>query len=409
MKTFSTIQQAIKELQKGNMLIVLDNPERENQGDLIFAAEFANAEKINFMLQHCRGQICVPITGSKANQLELSLMVDPKSNTEKTSVNFTVSVDGKNVTSFGISAADRAKTIRTIGNSQSNPSDLVRPGHVFPLLAREGGVLVRGGHTEATVDLLRLAGLTPAGVICEVLNKNGETANLSELKKFSRKWNIKIVTITDLIEYIKKTKPYPKIITPSIVKKASSQLPTKYGTFQLSIYQSTLDGAEHAVLLLGKPNGKPILTRIHSKCFTGDTFSSLKCDCREQLHQSLQMISNNREGIIIYLNQEGRGIGLTEKIKAYALQEKGLDTVEANHALGLPVDARDYKTASDILHDLGVSEIILLTNNPDKIDQLEKNGIRITKRIPLETKPHKYNADYLKVKKQKLGHRLTVV
>ena len=409
MNDFNSIPQALEDLKRGKMLIVLDDPKRENQGDLILAAEAVTTDKINFLLNHCRGQICVPITQEKANQLELPLMVEPVRNTEKTGVNFTVTVDWKQVTSFGISAKDRTNTIKAIAGPETEPEDLVRPGHIFPLLAKDGGILEREGHTEATIELLKLANLLPTGVLCEILNDEGEVANFTELKEFTRKWDIKMITIPDLIAFVKSLDQVKNKKTVKVIKKITSTLPTKFGKFQLSVYQSTVDNREHAVLSIGDLKEKPILVRIHSQCLTGDTLLSLKCDCREQLHRSMQMISKKGEGIILYLNQEGRGIGLTQKIKAYALQDQGLDTVEANHALNLPNDARDYSIASDILHDLGVSEIILLTNNPDKIEQLEKYGIKIIKRLPLETIPNELNIRYLTIKKQKLGHLLTNV
>lgn len=402
MKPFCSIPKAIKELKKGNMLIVVDSPDRENQGDLIFPAESVTPERISFLINNCRGMICVAMTKKQVINLGLPLMVSPIDNTETTNVQFTLTVDAKDVTSFGISASDRTKTIKLLANSRSKPGDLVRPGHVFPLLARDGGVRERAGHTEATVELARLAGFSPVGALCEILNKKGEVAALPELIKLSKKFGIQIVSIKDLIAYVKNNSS--KLFSgQTVVKTAFSTLPTDYGVFQLIIYRSILDNREHIVLRMGKKTNKPVLTRIHSQCITGDTFSSRKCDCGAQLDQSLRLISKDKQGLLIYLNQEGRGIGLTNKIKAYALQEEGLDTVEANEALGLPIDAREYGIAAEILHDLNISKISLLTNNPQKAEQLRVLNIDITQH-PLEMNYHKDNKAYLKIKKEKLGH-----
>ena len=405
MKKFSSIKEAIEDFKKGKMLIVVDDPRRENQGDLIFPAEKATPEKVNFLLKNCRGLICVAITKKQAVKLELPLMVDPSEATERTSVQFTVTVDAREVKSFGISAFDRAKTIKVLARPKAKPTDLVRPGHIFPLLARDGGVLERPGHTEATIELVRLAGFFPAGVLSEILNDQGEVARLPELIEFAQKFKIKIVTIKDLIAYLKK-RPLPPLETKTIFKTASSNLLTKYGLFHLVIYKSIIDSREHIVLFRGEKAREPLLTRIHSRCLTGDTLFSLKCDCEQQLEKSLQLIAEKKQGILIYLNQEGRGIGLTNKIKAYELQDKGLDTVEAQKALGLPIDARDYQVAAEILKDLGISKINLLTNDPRKIKQLKNFGIKVIKRIPLEIVPNRNTKPYLQVKKYKLGHLL---
>jgi len=406
MNPFCSIPTAIKELKKGNLLIVADDPKRENQGDLIFPAEKVISGKVNFLLKNCRGLICVAITKKQALKFQLPLMVDPIEAREKTGLQFTISVDAKNVKSFGISATDRAKTIKVLANSKSKPSDLVKPGHVFPILARDGGVLERPGHTEAAIELARLAGFSPCAVLSEILNENGEVAQLSELEKFSKKFKIKIVLIKDLIEYLK-SHPLPLLETKIVFKTASSSLATKFGLFNLSVYKSIIDSREHVALYRGKLK-EPVLTRIHCECLTGETFFSVKCDCQEQLEKGLKLIGK-KNGILIYLNQEGRGIGLTNKIKAYGLQEKGLDTVEAQEALDLPIDARDYQIAAEILKDLGVSKIELLTNNPNKIKQLKDFGIEVVKRIPLEIAPTKWSKAYLKVKKYKLGHILKKV
>lgn len=405
---FCAIEEAINELRQGKMMIVIDKPDRENQGDLIFSALSVTTEKINFMLKYCRGMICVPLTKTTAMQFELPLMVTPNENTENTKVNFTVSVDSKNVSSFGISAADRALTITTLADPQANQGDLVRPGHVFPLLSSDGGILEREGHTEATIEVLQLAGLPLVGVLCEILREDGEVAKISDLVKFSKTFNLKIMSITDLIAYIKKNPKHKEKPAFSVVRKAASILPTKFGFFQIMIYKSIYDNYEHVVLSSDWKKGTKPLVRLHSSCLTGDTFSSRRCDCGGQLSQSMRLIGKEG-GLILYLNQEGRGIGLVNKINAYALQDQGIDTVEANLHLGLPIDARDYQVAADILKDLGISKIKLLTNNPQKKIKLERFGIKVTKEISVEVAPNKVNQDYLLVKKQKLGHKLTKV
>ncbi|HWY79338.1 MAG TPA: GTP cyclohydrolase II [Candidatus Sulfotelmatobacter sp.] len=406
MSEFETIPAAIDALRKGKMLIVVDSPDRENQADIMFPAELVTEEKINFLMQVCRGFICVPITSQKAWQLDLPPMVAKQQNTEKTGVNFTVTVDAKDVTDFGISAADRVKTIQTITKGNSKPTDLVRPGHMFPLLAAEGGLLKRQGHTEATVALCELAGFQPVGVLCEILRGDGKVARFPDLIKFARKNSLNIISIHDIIQYIKHQPEQKQTKKSLVLKQSSSSLPTKYGIFQITIYKSFIDNKEHAILSMGSLEEQPVLARIHSQCLTGDTLLSLRCDCREQLHQSMQKIAQKGSGILLYLNQEGRGIGLANKIKAYALQEKGLDTVEANHAIGFSPDIREYEIAADILHDFGINRINLLTNNPNKIEQLMIHGIHINKRIPLEITPQQYNKQYLKTKKLKMNHLL---
>jgi len=387
------------------MLIVVDRPDRENQADLIFAAEAVSVKKINFLLNECRGFICVPMTADRAAQLELPLMVPPSSNTERTGVQFTVTTDAKNVEAFGISAQDRVKTISTLASEMSVANDLVRPGHVFPLIARDGGVLERDGHTEATVDLVRLAGFAPVGVLCEILREDGGPALSTDLEIFAQKFNLKIASISDLITYIKERQLPTLSKNYRITKLATSLLPTEYGDFKISVYNSSIDAKEHVVLQMGEVR-QSLLTRVHSQCFTGNTLYSLRCDCGEQLKQSMQLISEAKQGVIIHLNQEGRGIGLTNKIKAYGLQDQGMDPVEANHNLGLPIDSRNYEVAADILKDMGITEIDLLTNSPDKEKQLIEYGINIRQTIPLSCKPNKVNSAYLAVKKSKMGHRL---
>lgn len=408
MKYFCAIDQAISEIKKGKMLIIVDSPHRENEGDLYIPTDKVSAAVINTMIRFGGGLICCAITSAQATRLQLPLMVDPLENTEKTHVNFTVSVNSRKGVTTGVSAFDRARTIKVLANPKSVSKDIVKPGHVFGLIAAKGGVLQRNGHTEAAVDLARLAGFTASGVLCEIIRDDGRTAQLNDLVKLSQELKIKMVSISDLVSYLKKN-PLPKLPSePEVVKAASSNLPTKYGKFQLFIYKSIIDNREHTALVMGSAK-KPQLVRIHSQCLSGDTLFSLRCDCGEQLRQSLDLISKAGSGAIIYLNQEGRGIGLINKIKAYALQDKGQDTVEANHALGLPTDARHYKIAADILKDLGIYKINLLTNNPDKVKQIILQGIAVVKTIPLEAKPNKINYQYLATKKRKLSHRLKLV
>lgn len=406
MTTFSSIPQALKDIRQGKMLILLDES-REKEADLYIPADKITPKIITTMIKQAGGLICAAITQKQAHKLNLPLMVDTIDNGEKTGVNFTISISAKKGITTGVSANDRYKTIKILTNPNSSPVDLVKPGHVFGLIAKDGGVLKRAGHTESAVDLARLAGLNPAGVVCEILAKDGNTAKLPDLLKLSKKLNIKIIAIQDLVKYLQRN-PLPKQEqTPSVAKTATSTLPTQYGLFKIIIYRSIKDNREQAVLTLGKL-GNPYV-RIHSRCLTGDTFTSLRCDCGQQLKKSMQIISQKGGGIILYLNQEGRGIGLTNKIKAYGLQDKGYDTVEANEVLGFPSDLRSFEIAADILKDLGVINIILLTNNPDKKDQLAKFGIKISKRVALEIRPNKIDLNYLKVKKRKMRHKLKLV
>ena len=408
MNYFATIPQAIEEIKQGKTLIIVDDPSRENEGDFYMPTDKVTPESILTMIKFGGGLICTAITKQQAVKLQLPLMIDPLENNEKTKVNFTVSVNAKTGITTGVSAFDRLKTIKTLADSKSSPSDLSRPGHVFGLIAKNGGVIEREGHTEAAVDLARLVDFTPAGVLCEIVGGNGHMAKLQELIKLSQKLNIKIISIKDLITFLKKN-PLDKLEqSKEITKTASSTLPTRYGTFQLIVYKSVIDAREHIALIRGEIKDTTFL-RIHSQCLTGDTLLSLRCDCGEQLHQSMKLINKKGSGVILYLNQEGRGIGLTNKIKAYALQDKGHDTVEANESLGFPTDARQYKVAVDILKDLGILKINLLTNNPDKEKQLTSFGIEIIKTTPLEIKPNKVNKKYLSTKKQKLSHRLKFV
>lgn len=408
MNNFATIPEAIKDLKQGKMLIIVDSPTRENEGDFYIPVDKATPDSILTMIKLGGGLVCAAITKEQAVKLQLPLMVDPLENSETTKVNFTVSVNAKKGITTGVSAYDRLNTIKALANPKSSPSDLSRPGHVYGLMAKNGGVLERDGHTEAAVDLGRLAAFTPAGVLCEIIGSDGNMAKLPELVKLAQELNIKVISIKDLVKYLKKH-PLPKLDDSiEIIKTANSILPTKYGTFQLIVYKSVIDNREHIALIKGEIKDTTLL-RLHSQCLTGDTLLSLRCDCGEQLHQSMRLISKNGSGVILYLNQEGRGIGLTNKIKAYALQDKGHDTVEANESLGFPIDARQYKVAVDIIKDLGISNINLLTNNPEKEKQLTSFGIEILKTISLEIKPNKINKNYLTTKKLKLAHRLKFV
>lgn len=409
MNYFATIPEAIQDIKQGKLLIVIDNPIRENEGDFYIPVDKATHESILTMIKLGGGLICTAITKQQAVRLQLPLMIDPLENSEKTKVNFTVSVNAKIGITTGVSVFDRLKTIKTLADPKSIPSDLSLPGHVFGLVAKNGGVLERDGHTEAAVDLTKLAGFTPAGVLCEIVGKDGNMAKLPELVELSQRLNIKMISIKDLIKYLKKNSlPRLDDDNKEIIKTATSMIPTKYGRFQLIVYKSVVNNREHIALIKGEIE-EPSLLRIHSQCITGDTLLSLRCDCREQLHKSMKLISKNGSGVILYLNQEGRGIGLTNKIKAYALQDKDHDTVEANESLGFPADARGYKIAADILKDLGILKLSLLTNNPDKEKQLSFFGIDVVATIPLEIKPNKMNKKYLTTKKQKLSHRLNLV
>ncbi len=405
---FSSIPDGILELKKGNMLIVVDNPKRENQADVIFPAVTATTKQVNFLIQECGGMVCVPITREKAKKLELPLMVSGKDNSEKMGCKFTITVDAKHVSSFGISAQDRALTIRVIAKEKVKKEDLMRPGHIFPIIAEDGGILSRQGHTEATIELVRRAGFSPTGVLCEVLRSDGSVLRGRDLVAFAKKFDLKIVSIEDLVAYAK-SHPIQGITQSSlVVKAASSALPTKYGRFRISIYKSLDDNLDYVALVLGDIKKQPVTVRIHSQCVTGDTFFSLKCDCGKQIQKSMEILQKKGNGVILYLNQEGRGIGLANKIKAYALQDMGLDTVSANEQLGFPKDARSYEVAGAILRDLKISKITLLTNNPSKIHALESLGMRVDA-VPLEIQPNNVNRFYLSVKKKKLGHRLSLV
>jgi 3,4-dihydroxy 2-butanone 4-phosphate synthase/GTP cyclohydrolase II len=399
---FNTIEEAIAEIRKGKMVILVDDEDRENEGDLTMAAEAVTPEAINFMAKHGRGLICLSLTPERVDQLQLPMMTTD--NTSSFGTAFTLSIEAKKGVTTGISAADRAVTIKTAINPKSGPEDLARPGHVFPLRARTGGVLQRAGQTEGSVDLARLAGLSPAGVICEIMNDDGTMSRVPQLMEFAKKFELKIVTVKDLIAY--------RVTKESLVRRvAVTKLPTSYGSdFTAILYANDIDRMNHIALVKGdiKPDDE-VLVRVHSECLTGDVFGSLRCDCGEQLHNAMKIIEDEGKGVVLYMRQEGRGIGLEGKLKAYELQDKGKDTVEANLALGYKADLRDYGVGAQILRDLGVRKIKLLTNNPKKIVGLEGYGLVVVARMPIETHPHAKNIHYLKVKKNKLGHMLEKV
>ena len=398
----SKIEDAIKDIKKGKMVILVDDQDRENEGDLIVAAEFATPEVINFMATHGRGLICLSVDTKKASELDLSPVNKPsEENLDSTA--FTVSIDAKKDVTTGISAHDRSRTATLVANDSASAADFDRPGHMFPLVARDGGILVRAGHTEASVDISRLAGLKPCAVICEIMNNDGSMARLKDCEKFGKKHKIKIATIADLISYRLKKESF-------VSQSASCSLPTDYGDFMCYSYDSEIDNKTHLAFVKGKiKDNKEYLVRVHSECLTGDLLGSRRCDCGSQLHKALDIIKEEGEGVLLYLRQEGRGIGIKHKIRAYALQEEGLDTVEANHALGFKEDLREYGTGAQILRDLGLKKIKLLTNNPRKVAGLDGFGLEITKTLAIETIPKKENMKYLKVKKKKLGHKLSLV
>jgi 3,4-dihydroxy 2-butanone 4-phosphate synthase/GTP cyclohydrolase II len=397
-KAFDTIEAVVEDLRKGKMVIVVDDADRENEGDLLMAAEHANQAAINFMAKFGRGLICVPTTPERLQQLGVERMVVQNRETFKT--DFQVSVDASKGITTGISAADRARTIQVMADPTAIADDLVQPGHVFPLRAKPGGVLQRAGHTEAAVDLVKLAGCRSIGVICEIMSDDGSMARLPELIDFARKHDLKICTIEELIKY-RRTRE--KLVEKVEVVK----LPTDYGDFDLHLYRSKVDGQHHLALVFGDVAGKKnVLVRVHSECLTGDVFGSRRCDCGPQLHQAMRQVAEAGQGVIVYMRQEGRGIGLAPKIKAYKLQEQGYDTVEANKKLGYPMDLREYGLGAQILCDLGLKTIRLLTNNPKKVVGLEGYGLEIVEQVPIRIKPNQHNARYLKAKRDKLGHLL---
>lgn len=395
------VKEAIEDIRNGKMVILVDDEDRENEGDLVMAAELVTPEAINFMAKYGRGLICLTLTEEKADQLQLPLMV--RDNSSPFGTAFTVSIEARRGVTTGISAHDRAITIRTAIADDTRPEDLVRPGHVFPLRARKGGVLVRVGQTEGSVDLSKLAGLKPAGVICEIMNEDGNMARMPDLERFSEEHDLKIITIADLVEY--------RMQTERLVHRAAETLlPTYYGgDFKAVAYTNDVDFHEHLALVKGEWEAdEPILVRVHSECLTGDVFGSGRCDCGEQLHNAMRMINEAGKGVILYMHQEGRGIGLVNKLRAYALQDQGKDTVEANIELGFKADLRDYGIGAQMLADLGVRKIRLLTNNPKKVKGLEGYGLSIVERVSIETVPHESNIEYLRTKKKKMGHLLSV-
>jgi 3,4-dihydroxy 2-butanone 4-phosphate synthase/GTP cyclohydrolase II len=396
---FNTIEEAIEDIRAGKMLIVVDDPDRENEGDLVMAAELVTPKDVNFITREGRGILCLPITKEKAKDLNLDLMV--QNNTALHGTPFSVSIDYKHGTTTGISAHDRTITINRAADEKVNPNDFARPGHIFPLIAKRGGVLKRAGHTEAVVDIVKLAGLKPVGVLCEILAEDGTMARVPNLMEFAKKYNLKIITIADLIEYRMGREHFVK-------KKVIVDLPSKYGSFKLHLYENTLDPLDNPIALVkGDISGdEPVLVRVHSECLTGDVFGSKRCDCGEQLIAAMSMVEKAGRGVVLYMRQEGRGIGLVNKLLAYHLQEQGKDTVEANEALGFKADLRDYGTGAQILKDLGLKKIRLLTNNPKKVIGLKGYDLEIVERIPLEIPPNPINEKYLKTKKDRLGHLL---
>ncbi|MEM7008484.1 MAG: bifunctional 3,4-dihydroxy-2-butanone-4-phosphate synthase/GTP cyclohydrolase II [Thermodesulfobacteriota bacterium] len=398
----STIEEAISDIQNGKMVILVDDKDRENEGDLVVAAEYASAETINFMATHGRGLICLALTKENADKIGLQ-PIKPEYNSVPEHTAFTISIDAIKDVTTGISAFDRASTVSLAISDDAKPQDFIRPGHVFPLISRPGGVLVRAGHTEGSVDLSRLAGLKPAAVICEIMNDDGDMARLPDLEKFAEKHDIKIASIADLISY--------RLSSESLVREAASaMIPTEFGDFRAIVYESDIDPQNHVAFVKGDiPSDKGVLVRVHSECLTSDVFGSLRCDCGPQVKHAMRMIEKEGTGVILYMRQEGRGIGLVNKLKAYALQDDGLDTVEANEALGFKPDLRDYGIGAQILRDLGVRQMRLLTNNPKKIKGIEGFGLEVVERVPIEIIPNDNNSNYLKVKKEKLGHLLSMV
>ena len=396
---FNSIEEGIEDIKAGKMVIVVDDPDRENEGDLVMAAELCKPKDVNFITREGRGILCLPITEEKAEDLNLDLMV--QNNTALHGTPFSVSIDYRHGTTTGISAHDRAITINRAADEKVNPDDFGRPGHIFPLIAKKGGVLKRAGHTEAVVDLVKLAGLNPVGVLCEILAEDGTMARVPKLMEFAKKYNLKIITIADLIEYRMAREHF-------VQKKVTVDLPTRHGSFKLHLYENTLDPLDNPMALVKGDisTDEPVLVRVHSECLTGDIFGSKRCDCGEQLLAAMSIVEKAGRGVVLYMRQEGRGIGLVNKLLAYHLQEQGKDTVEANEALGFKADLRDYGTGAQILKDLGLKKIRLLTNNPKKVIGLKGYDLEIVERIPLEIPPNAINEKYLKTKRDRLGHLL---
>ena len=394
---FNRIEEALEELKKGNMIIVVDDEDRENEGDLLMAASKATPEAVNFMAMHGRGLICVPMAEERLKELKIEPMTI--NNTDAKETAFTVSVDCRSC-STGISAFERADTIKALVGSDTNPEDLTKPGHIFPLKARKGGVLKRAGHTEAAVDLARMAGLYPAGVICEIMKDDGTMARLPDLIEYSKKHQLMIITIADLIKYRSSEEKL-------VYKAADAFMPTKYGEFRVMAYESTINGEHHVALVKGDvTTDKPVLVRVHSECLTGDAFGSLRCDCGEQFAEAARMIEKEGRGVLLYMRQEGRGIGLVNKIRAYELQDTGVDTVDANVMLGFPADLRDYGIGAQILKDIGIRKLRLITNNPKKLKGLSGYGLEVIERVPIEVGANIKNERYLHTKKERMGHML---
>jgi 3,4-dihydroxy 2-butanone 4-phosphate synthase / GTP cyclohydrolase II len=393
---FATVEEAVEDIRNGRMVVVVDDPDRENEGDLVLAAQFATPEAVNFMATHARGLICLCLTGERCEELGLPQMA--QRNEAPLGTAFTVSVEAREGVTTGISAADRAHTIQVAIDPESTPHDLVQPGHVFPLRARDGGVLVRSGQTEAAVDLARLAGLSPAGVVCEIMNEDGTMARVPDLVPYCEQHGLRMITVADLIEHRRRTEKL-------VERVVSVQLPTEFGLFSAIAFRETLTGREHLALVMGDV-GENVLVRVHSECLTGDVFHSLRCDCGEQLEAALAAIAAEGSGVLLYMAQEGRGIGLLNKLRAYELQERGLDTVEANLALGFAADEREWGIGNQILADLGITTMRLLTNNPKKVSGVEAYGLKVTEQVPIEMPPHPENVRYLAAKRDKLGHKL---
>ncbi len=400
LKAFDSIESAVQDIKNGKIVIVVDDEDRENEGDFVFAAEKCTPDLINFLAKNGRGIICMALVPDRTRELALDMMVE--SNTSLHETSFTVSVDYIHGTSSGVSAYDRSATVKALIDAKTKPSDLARPGHIFPLRALEGGVLRRAGHTEAVIDLCRIAGVYPAGVLCEIMNEDGSMARVPQLLDIAEKFQLAIITVKDLIQYrMEREKLIRRIV--------STSLPTKYGKFTIHIYKSETDSKEHVALVKGeiRPD-KPVLVRVHSECLTGDVFGSMRCDCNDQLVAAMKMVEQAGEGVVVYMRQEGRGIGLSNKLKAYKLQDEGMDTVEANEKLGFRPDLRDYGIGAQILRDLGVGKIRLMTNNPKKVVGLHGYGLDIVERVPLEAESHPLNEKYLKTKRDKLGHLILI-